>query len=251
MNGGRESAGTILPLCDFVESSAKAHDVESLFGLYQKEMASFGYDRLLFALMNDHPSLKRQAEHGLVRNYPESWVRHYMEKGYDAIDPVRHQAFVRTGSFSWQEITDRHALSAKQSRMFAEAREAELHGGIGISLRGHGGAIAGMGAASSDVLVQPEREAMDMMYLLSMQFYSCFWRLMEQAPLSDQPVLTLREQEVLKWSAVGLPKKEIALRLNLSVHSIDYHVRNVMRKTGCRNITSTVVYALTRGLIQL
>lgn len=63
--------------------------------------------------------------------------------------------------------------------------------------------------------------------------------------------LTDREQEILKWSARGYTKADISGRLNLSIHTVDSHIRNSMRKLDTKNITSAVVKALNLGLIQI
>lgn len=47
--------------------------------------------------------------------------------------------------------------------------------------------------------------------------------------------LTPREQQLTGLIAQGLANKEIAERLNLSLHTVKNHVHSVLRKTGSRN----------------
>jgi len=236
---------------DFIYYTNLADSVEMLFMHFEKAMYDMGFDRALLALLNDHPTLKLEAKHGYIKNYPEDWVKHYLAQGYDAIDPIRSLAFVKTGAFTWDEIITSKTLSKKQIQMFNEAEDAHLYNGIGVALRGGGGAIAGLGIASTIKDTDTSRFTLDKVNLMANQFYTCFWRLMEQKPIADTVTLNIRESEILKWTARGYTKTDIGERLNISFHTVDYHIRNVMKKLDAKNITSAVVIALNLGLIQI
>ena len=90
---------------EFIFNSNKAENLDMLFQNFETAMGELGFDRLLLALMNDHPTLKKEAEHGVVKNYPDDWVNYYLSQGYDEIDPVRTLSFTRTGAYTWDEIT--------------------------------------------------------------------------------------------------------------------------------------------------
>lgn len=235
----------------YISDTNKATSIDTLFALFAREMERLGYDRILMALMTDHPELKKEAEHGILKSYPEDWVKHYLQQGYDCIDPIRSSAFIRSGVFTWQEVIEQNQLSKKQQRMFSEAREAGLYSGVGVSLRGNNGAVAAVGAANSVAEFAADTNQLAVVNLLSQQFYSCFWRLLRKLP-HEQPVsLSEKEQEVLKWCARGYTKAEIGSKLTISSHTVDYHIRNTLRKLQARNMTAAVVQALNRGLIQI
>ncbi len=63
--------------------------------------------------------------------------------------------------------------------------------------------------------------------------------------------LTEREQEVLKLLADGLTLKDIAVRLNLSVKTVDAHKYNLMRKLDLHDRADLIKYAIQKKLIQL
>jgi len=236
---------------EFIFNSNKAENVDMLFQNFETAMGELGFDRLLLALMNDHPTLKKETEHGVVKNYPDDWVNYYLSQGYDEIDPVRTLSFTRTGAYTWDEITKSKTLTNKQRLMFNEAEEAELYNGVGVALHGGGGSVAALGAASSLKGVDISQPVLDKVNLMSYQFYTCFWRLMENEKSIEPNFLSDREREILKWCAKGYTKVGIGERLNLSVHTVDSHVRNCMRKLDSKNITSTVVKALNLGFIQI
>jgi DNA-binding CsgD family transcriptional regulator len=60
--------------------------------------------------------------------------------------------------------------------------------------------------------------------------------------------LTLREVEVLKWSAEGKTAAEVAIILDLKLRTVNFHIGSAIRKIGVNNKTSAVVHAALQGL---
>ena len=63
--------------------------------------------------------------------------------------------------------------------------------------------------------------------------------------------LTRRELEVLQMLAAGLSNKEIAARLNISEHTVKFHVASILGKLGAASRTEAVSLAIRRGLVLL
>lgn len=63
--------------------------------------------------------------------------------------------------------------------------------------------------------------------------------------------LTPRELEVLQMLAAGLSNKEIAARLNISDHTVKFHVASVLGKFGAASRTEAVSLGIRRGLVLL
>ena len=63
--------------------------------------------------------------------------------------------------------------------------------------------------------------------------------------------LTPRELEVLQLLAEGLANKAIAQRLDISEHTVKFHVNAIMKKLGAQSRTAAVVQATRLGLIML
>jgi DNA-binding NarL/FixJ family response regulator len=61
--------------------------------------------------------------------------------------------------------------------------------------------------------------------------------------------LTARESEVLQLLADGLPNREIATRLNISEHTIKFHIGSILGKLGASSRTEAVTRGLRSGLI--
>ena len=63
--------------------------------------------------------------------------------------------------------------------------------------------------------------------------------------------LTPRELDVLRLVAQGLGNKEIAAELDLSAHTVKYHLASVLAKLGARSRTEAVSRGIRTGLLPL
>lgn len=61
--------------------------------------------------------------------------------------------------------------------------------------------------------------------------------------------LTIREKEVLKQVALGFSNKEIAEKLNISIHTVISHRKNLTEKLSIKSISGLTVYAIINKLI--
>ncbi|MFL5624381.1 MAG: LuxR C-terminal-related transcriptional regulator [Ktedonobacteraceae bacterium] len=69
-------------------------------------------------------------------------------------------------------------------------------------------------------------------------------------PIVDE-ALTSREREVLELVSQGLSNKLIARRLQISEHTVKFHVSSISTKLGAASRTDAVSRGLRRGLITL
>jgi NarL family two-component system response regulator YdfI len=80
------------------------------------------------------------------------------------------------------------------------------------------------------------------------------------AVYGDQPLgvedelseeITSRETEVLRMLAEGLVNKDIAARLNISEHTVKFHISSILDKLGASTRTEAVTLGIRRGLIPI
>ena len=71
----------------------------------------------------------------------------------------------------------------------------------------------------------------------------------ETNPYSDSHDLSERERDVLILVAKGMANKEIAERLNISIHTVMSHRKNITHKTGIKSVAGLTVYALLNNLL--
>ena len=71
------------------------------------------------------------------------------------------------------------------------------------------------------------------------------------SPAPPQADVTPRELEVLNLMAEGLPNKSIAMSLDISEHTVKFHVNSLLGKLGAHSRTEAVTRATRLGLIAL
>jgi DNA-binding NarL/FixJ family response regulator len=77
------------------------------------------------------------------------------------------------------------------------------------------------------------------------------WR-QPQVPQGDTPdQLTARETQVLNLVASGMPNKTIAAQLDISEHTVKFHVGSILGKLGAESRTEAVTIATRRGLVAI
>ncbi len=60
--------------------------------------------------------------------------------------------------------------------------------------------------------------------------------------------LTKKEIEIVRLVSHGLTTKEIAMKSYLSIHTVNTHRRNILRKLGFSNTSELVLYAVRKGI---
>ena len=69
--------------------------------------------------------------------------------------------------------------------------------------------------------------------------------------VEDDNSLSSREKEILVCVAKGMINKEIADALNISVHTVISHRKNISHKTGIKTVAGLTVYALLNHLLDV
>ena len=84
---------------------------------------------------------------------------------------------------------------------------------------------------------------------LFLHFHDSFLRLQKESGTSAATSavtlvgMSAREYEILRRTAGGLTKREIADAIELSYHTVDFHVRNILRKLDANNMLLAVAKA--------
>ena len=68
---------------------------------------------------------------------------------------------------------------------------------------------------------------------------------------TDDESLSEREIEVLTGIVNGFSNKEIAESLNISVHTVVTHRKNITAKTGIRSQSGLTIYAISKEIISI
>ena len=66
---------------------------------------------------------------------------------------------------------------------------------------------------------------------------------------ADPDTLTERELVTLRYMAEGMPYKAIAAKLNVTTHTVQYHVTNILHKLHAENRGQAVAAAVQKGIL--
>jgi len=133
--------------------------------------------------------------------------------------------------------------------VFADATEAPFDAITAIRM----GARAVLPAESSREQIVAAFEAVSQGLVVTTPLAS---PVLSVAPQPLEPVallepLTSRELEVLRLLALGLANKQIAARLQISDHTVKFHVAAILGKLGASGRTEAVAIGIRAGLIFL
>jgi LuxR family quorum-sensing system transcriptional regulator CciR len=240
-----------LDLSAFIEDTNCAATPEQVFDLFRRAVREFGYDKVAFAAVTPAAQaavsslLPRPA---LVVSCPQDWIDHYQACRYQEIDPCLLQAPARLRPYAWAELATDARLSGKQRALFCEAGEAGLGDGVCIPVHGPAGesyVVSLSGAATA----ADTAARLGTLQILATQLQLAYTALARNA--GGDPVVHLsdRERECLTWTARGKSAWSISQILSISEHTVQFHLKGAMKKTGAGNRVQAVVTAIRLGLI--
>lgn len=236
---------------DYIEKANLAASEEELFDLYVSAVSRHGLDRALFCIATEHQDIQKMPGIGVIHNYPGDWMQYYFENHFDSIDPVMIYGLSQIGSYTWDIIPSQMPLMKKQVQCLNYGREAGLHNGICTPLRGINNQLAGLSLASSEAVDSFDGK-LDLITAYSNHFYITWKKFhLKMSETSDTPnyALTEKERDVLSWVSQGKSDTDIAAILNISEHTVDFHLRNIFRKLNANSRVLAVVKALSYGII--
>jgi two-component system response regulator NreC len=77
-----------------------------------------------------------------------------------------------------------------------------------------------------------------------------YMRQMRQRGVEDSyELLTPREREILQMLGEGNSNKEVATKLNLSLHTVETHRGNLLEKLNLHNTAELILYAVRKGIV--
>ena len=230
---------------DLLSCFAGAQTAQDIFHALESAAGELGFDHCAYGLRVPLPLSNPRVI--LHNNYPQSWQRQYLERGYLASDPTVRHAVRTCVPLTWTAESN----DADQP-FWSEARASGLrHGWCQSTTDGCG--VAGMLtlARGTEPLTTSELDAneLKMRWLINAVHMNMTRVHQAQINLDADVNLSRREVEVLRWMGDGKTSSEIADILSLSVDTVNYHITRAVTKLNCVNRTSAVVRAVVLGLL--
>lgn len=236
------------------EAILSAQTEDGAFVEYCRYVSHLGYDKAVFSLLTDHPSIGKKALHGAVTAYPEDWMKYYKDNACHEVDPVFQLVISKPGAFFWSQAIAKLSqmprfqgqIRDEWQRLMQEAEDAGVADGIGVSIVNASGEISGFGICRSQPEHEQDMRSLADIVLLSSVFHDTYLGFYETGAA---PHLTEREKDVLSWSASGKTDWEIAEITGISRATVRFHWNNIFQKMGTNNKMAATINAVRRKLI--
>ncbi len=198
---------------------------------------------------NNSPLLFRMIDH------VDNFAIHYEKESLFFIDPGVRLTVQRVTPFIMAGDVSEYKLTSKELRVIHDAQDFGLRevfyapfcdhaGGYGLVRFIHNaGGRASIKERKNDLRIQGE------LFLLASYLHSSLMQILKVG--GSNQVLTEREKEILRWTAVGKSTARIGDLLLIAENTVCNHLKNVRVKMGVRTTTHAVAKALTERIIFL
>lgn len=183
----------------------------------------------------------------MVNTYSDQWRERYSRNDYLSIDPT-----VQHGHSSLQPLTWNAACGGQHSEFWEDAKAHNIAYGwcqSSFTRTGIGGLLTlsrSHEAISTSEIIQ---KGIQFHWLVHITHEAMAHRQVKRMNASYPLKLSDRETEVLRWTADGKSAQEIADILNVTKHTVEFHIKNAVNKLQAVNKTAAVVKALVLGLL--
>lgn len=238
-------------ILDFIAESNQTSDKEELYLLLEETAGAMGYDRYAYGALvgYDRGTTAGLPAPAVALNYPTGWTEHYFEQGYQNIDPVIQYSPETSQPFLWADLVERVGLTNKQRRFLEEAqREAKICDGVSVPLHGPHGRVAVMCFASSSPNTRRDSQ-MGYLKAIAAQFQMVHECLGTHPTPNSALKLSQRELDCLNWAALGKSSWDISMILGISENTVNYHIKNSMKKFETNSRIVAIVKAIRLNML--
>lgn len=225
-------------------------DERELLSRVESAAGSLGFEYFSYGVK--YMTNDGKAEVKIVNNLPSAWATRYQQAGYIEIDPTVIHCERRQTSIVWSD-----QVFLKTPNLWREAREAGLRSGWAKSARDPSG-VGSMLTLARNERALGAKELIDIESKMQWLLNACQVMLsplllqynIVNCPLKRQEkILTVRETEIMKWTAEGKTSSSISDTLHISEATVNFHIKNVLTKLNASNKTAAAVQAVRLGLL--
>lgn len=190
-----------------------------------------------------------------ISNLPRAWQQLYLERGYDATDPV-FQGVVRGGAYGyWDELTRGMVLDRSGREVMGAARSFDMREGFTKRVALDGGGVAVVMATGTELVHSTSaRAAMRMVFdIFANEGARMLKSHVDGRGFSDaeEPLgrLSKTQLKVLVMRSEGLSNKQVAMNLGRHEKTVECHVTEILRRLDARNMIDAIRIATRQKLI--
>jgi len=187
-----------------------------------------------------------------LTNYPDSWMRLYLEENKQRVDPVVEYMMTSHCPIRWDKLVQMERFQyAEQQNLMAQARKFGLFNGFSIPIKSISGDMVVFSMGIGDVPDSTNKldEIQHLAHSFSFHLYERFFMITSKL-CEKSKQLTKRELDCLFWACEGKTAWEISQIVNVSERTVLFHLNNSKHKLGASNRQHAVALAIKKGLFK-
>lgn len=231
---------------EYIDSLESLSDPAAIQEAFAAALGRLGITN--FALLQVSPDPGAMSRNIIDERMPQGWKQRYFEQGYAAHDPCVSEVMTNLEPFLWSEAFARSQRDRIQRRIFDEAADFNLNEGMCIPIYGPRRYVAFATLAGMQIDVAPGSRAA--LHVMALYTHNKLLNL-ASSPRPNQPNLTRREAECLRWVAQGKSDWEIGEILSISERTAHWYIECAKRKLGVATRVQAAMRAFADGMITL
>ncbi len=235
----------------FIGDVNGVRDIAALRARFSEAISRMGFCTFVYAGMHI-PQLDDNSTPYIVSTFPDDWQQHYFQQEYYRSDPIIASALHSVLPTQWSDL-GQNSLQKPQANVMNEARNHGLEHGFAVPVHGHGGEFGLTSVVSNESGKEFRRLLLNHahdLHLMTIYFHSAIQDVINGEQNQAKKIsLTPRETECLLWSVQGKTSWEVSMILHVSEATVNFHMRNAMKKLGVYSKAHAIAKTLVLGLI--
>jgi len=236
-----------ITLLELIHTSLLCSNEEDFKGLVNKLHEVISYDFAVSGAARTDDCGNILSYKIINLNYPADWLKLYAEKEFFKIDNVVKENFT---SFNLQRWKDTFRKRSTSKEFVFHAEDFGLRDGFTHGQKNPAGNTGSLLSISGNSVEYNARTEM-ILELIIPHLHHAIIRIIDQGSAGNIRSLSKREIEVLNWLRQGKSSWDISTILHISVRTIKFHTKNIMKKLGVVNRAHAVAVAIEQGLINI
>lgn len=231
-----------------IQQLRQARELENIYAIFVDFAHQLNFDRIIIC------SVSPYAQHDFIDQiffiYGD-WIDHNNiaeREIYLRRCPITRHIFEYDEPFFWAKIFNKE--TEKESyRIIKSPLDNGNVNGVQVPIFGRTGLEGAISFAGK--VVDMSADFRFILQAVSTVTFREIQRRTKIHTIENKRILTEREKEVLKWTAVGRKHSDIADILEISVRTVENHLRNIRKRLGVQSTAQAISSALISKEIEL
>lgn len=199
-----------------------------------------------FAYETFKPTPFMKPEYDIYSNYPAQWIFKYRKMNHALVDPRIHHSKMFDKVLCWN-----NDLFENAPTLMSDAMKSELCIGLTQPTTKRIGSVELFSLARREVEISSKelKNLTPKIKAFANILQAKLYEIKNETHTCENITLSVREKEILRWTADGKTSEEIAIILSLTIDTINFHQKKIQNKMGASNRVQAVAYAIAKGHI--